>query len=246
MPQGVARHGATAAGGGVKRTRRILGICSIAAILAIPALTADTAWGARGGLPGTGQKTFNPAGDAEGNHCVTSEGVDANEIFGVSEQLLAQGTALDCGPVSAGEFYTPIGGALWFVNTSFEAVPAGYTPAAPTPVEDFLAKAKSLTYVIDSGTPHEKTYRYRVQDIVAVHAESELLPVSGAEFPMVVFLAKLPPLPPGDHTYQAIIEMSARHCDGLGTSSGNCLEAGRTTLCPPLPFTVVPRAAGKP
>ena len=225
--------------------RSVLGICSIVAIMASPVLTAGTAWGASDGLPGTGDKTFNPAGDADGNHCVTSEGRDANEVLGVSEQLLAQGTGLDCGPVSAGEFYIPIGGAVWLMNTSFEEVPADYTPAAPTPAEDFLAKAEWLTYVIDSDTPQEKTYRYRVEDIAAVYAVNEFFPASDLEWPVVHFLAKLPPLPPGDHTYEAIIEMSARHCDGLGTSSFNCLEAGRTSLCE-LPFTVVPRAAGKP
>lgn len=228
------------------RTRSVVGICSVAAILAMPALTAGTAWGANGGLPGTGDMTFNPAGDAEGNHCVTSEGRDANEVLSVSEQLLAQGTGLDCGPVSAGEFYIPIGGAMWFVNTSFEEVPADYTPAAPTPVEDFLAKAKSMTYVIDSGTPKEKTYSYRAGGIAVVHAESEFFPASGPDTPIFMFLAKLPPLPPGDHTYTTIIEMSARHCDGLGTSEFNCLEAGRTTFCEELPFTVVPRTAAKP
>jgi hypothetical protein len=47
--------------------------------------------------------------------------------------------------------------------------------------------------------------------------------------------------PPGDHQLGAVIDMSARHCDGLGTGpAAHCLAAGVTKLgvCP---FTVVSR-----
>lgn len=60
---------------------------------------------------------------------------------------------------------------------------------------------------------------------------------------------KLPPLPPGEHTYDAFVEMSARSCDGLGTREGepgliNCLPAGTTQLCR-IGFTVVQAPGSK-
>ena len=66
----------------------------------------------------------------------------------------------------------------------------------------------------------------------------DVFPISAPDFSEALFLAKLPPLPPGDHRVAFSIEMSNRHCDGLGTSSENCLNAGTTRLgsCP---FTVV-------
>jgi hypothetical protein len=60
----------------------------VSLLLATTSLTAYAAWGASGGLPGTGGKSFNPAADSEGNHCVSPEGVDANELLGISEYRL--------------------------------------------------------------------------------------------------------------------------------------------------------------
>lgn len=68
----------------------------------------------------------------------------------------------------------------------------------------------------------------------------DFFPVSAPDIPVVLFLAKLPPLPPGDHHVRAYIEMSARWCDGLGTAAENCLNAGTTRELVCL-FTVVPR-----
>ena len=62
--------------------------CLVRLLLATTSLTAYAAWGASGGLPGTGGKSFNPAADSEGNHCVSPEGVDANELLGISEYRL--------------------------------------------------------------------------------------------------------------------------------------------------------------
>jgi hypothetical protein len=212
--------------------------CVVAVLLATTSLTAATAWGARGGLPGTGDKSFNPAGNTGDNHCVGPEaGVDANELLGISQALVP------CEDVQAGEFYVPLTTGSWTMNTFWEAVPAGYTPSAPTPLEDFASKVRSMTYVVDPGTKQEHSYRYAAQDIMDVRSIHDFLPETGPDWPIALFLAELPPLPPGDHRIGAYIEMSARHCDGLGTDPAfNCVGAGITYLgwCP---FTVVPRAA---
>ena len=98
-----------------------------------------------------------------------------------------------------------------------------------------------MTFVVDPGTRQQRSYRYPAQDIMDVRTIQDFLPVTGPDWRIALFLAKLPPLPPGDHRVEADIEMSARHCDGLGTDPAfNCLAAGITKLgfCP---FTVVPR-----
>ena len=110
--------------------------CLVAVLLATTSLTAATAWGATGGLPGTGDRSFNPAGNTGDNHCISPEGVDANELLGISEQLVLPGV---CDVVQAGDFYVYFN-APWSLNSSWEAVPADYTPSAPIPLQDFLAK----------------------------------------------------------------------------------------------------------
>ena len=214
-----------------------LGTCVVAALLATASLTAGAAWGAAGGLPGTGDKTFNPAGSTGDNHCVSPEGVDANELLGISEQLVVPGF---CDVVQAGEFYAFFN-ATWEMNSFWEAAPADYTPSAPTPLQDFRSKVRSMTFVVDPGTKHEQSYRFRAQDILDVRTVHDFFPETGPGRPIAFFLAKLPPLPPGDHRIGAIIDMSARHCDGLGTDPLNCLGPGLTklTVCP---FKVVPNA----
>jgi hypothetical protein len=211
--------------------------CLVAVLLATTSLTAATAWGATGGLPGTGDRSFNPAGNTGDNHCISPEGVDANELLGISEQLVLPGV---CDVVHAGEFYVYFN-APWSLNSSWEAVPADYTPSAPTPLQDFLAKVRSMIYVVDPGTKRERSYRFAAQDIMDVRSIHDFFPETGPDWPVVHFLAQLPPLPPGDHRLGALIEMSARHCDGLGPDPAfNCVGAGITELgsCP---FTVVPR-----
>lgn len=221
----------------VRGLRMTLGACFVVLLLAATTVTAGAAWGASGGLPGTGDRSFNPAGNTGDNHCVSPEGVDANELLGISEQLVLAGA---CDVVQAGEFYVPLGPGSWNMNTFWEAVPADYTPSAPTPLQDFLSKVRSMTFVIDPGTAKERSYRFAAQDIMNVRTVHDFFPETGPDWPVALFLAKLPPLPPGDHRLGALIEMSARHCDGLGTDPAfNCVGAGITELgsCP---FTVVP------
>jgi hypothetical protein len=211
-------------------------------MLSALSMSAGAAWAAKGGQPGTGDSSFNPGPHSTGNHCVSPEGVDANELLGVSQQLFVAGV---CKVFESGEFYVPMGGwpGVWYMNTSWEATPADYIPSAPTPLEDFTSKVRSITYVVDPGTKRERSYRFRAQDIMDVRTVHDFFPESGPDWPTVLFLAKLPPLPVGDHHLETLIEMSARHCDGVGTDPGfNCLSAGLTsmTLCP---FKVVPRDA---
>lgn len=225
----------------IKRLQWRLVACLVAVLVAVTGLTAGTAWGAHGGLPGTGDKSSIPARHSGSNHCVTPEGVDANKLLGISEQLFQPDA---CNVLKTGEHYVPLGGpGFWYMNTFWEAVPADYTPSAPTPLEDFISKVRSVTYVVDPDTKQERSYRYTAQAIMDVRTIRDFFPETGPEWPTALFLAKLPPLPPGHHRLGTSIEMRARHCDGLGTDPVvNCLGAGLTkiTVCP---FTVVPHDA---
>jgi len=220
------------------------GACLVAVLLATTSLSAGAAWGATGGLPGTGDKRFNPAHDTEGNHCVSPDGVDANALLGISEALFMPGA---CDVFEAGEFYVPLGPGSWFVNDHWGAVPTGYSPSAPTPVEDYVSKLRSATYVVDPGTARARSYRYRAQYVVAVSTSRDFLPLSAPAYPVVLLLPKLPPVAPGDHRLAVSVELSARHCDGIDAQPANCLPAG-TTLLTICPFWVKPRstAGSKP
>jgi hypothetical protein len=110
-------------------------------------------------------------------------------------------------------------------------------------LEDFVSKVRSMTFVVDPGTKQERSYRFTAQDIMDVRTVHDLFPETGPDWPIPLFLAKLPPLRPGDHWLGVFIEMSARHCDGFGTDPAvNCLRAGITRLAV-CPIRVVARNA---
>jgi len=226
------------------RSRMVLGACLVAVLLATSSVAAGPAWAASGGLPGTGDIRFNPGGDAEGNHCVTPEGVDVNELLGISEFLMAPWNP--CFAVPAGEFWVPFFASAWNMNSSWEVVPADYTPSAPTPLEDFLSKVRSVTFTVDPGSALERSYRYAASDVLDVRSVHDFFP-SLPDVPTALFLAKLPPLPVGDHRIEVAVELSTRHCNGFGADfegnsvpGVNCLNSG-SGLVGRCPFIVVPR-----
>lgn len=79
----------------------------VAVRLSTMSMTAGTARGAAGGVPGTRDQSFNPGPHSTGDHCVSPEGVDANELLGISQQLFVPGA---CEVVETSEFYVPMGG----------------------------------------------------------------------------------------------------------------------------------------
>ncbi len=83
------------------------GACLVAVLLAMTSLTAGAAWGAGSGRPGPGDKSFNRAGHSTRHHCVSPEGVDANELLGIREQLFEPDA---CNVWETGERYVPLGG----------------------------------------------------------------------------------------------------------------------------------------
>src|SRR5262249_5405748 len=102
---------------------------------------------------GTGRGSVANAGNKE-NHCISPRGLDQNEFFGISAQIVID----YCPKVGAGEQWIPA--QLWFMNGTFEQVPEGLMPDGDTPLEDFIAKFSAVKYVIDPGTKQEKTVAF--------------------------------------------------------------------------------------
>jgi hypothetical protein len=155
----------------------------------------------------------------EGNHCISPEGADLNEFYGLSTQLVAS----FCDEVGSGEQWTP--SLSWRLNHTFEAVPEGFVPAGTTPLEDFVAKFSGVRYVIDPGTNQSKT--------TVFENVGDLFIGTFSGFPRVspVTLGTLNPLPIGEHTVEVYWEFSAMHCDGFDpVSNASCIPAGETKV----------------
>jgi hypothetical protein len=153
----------------------------------------------------------------EGNHCISPEGVDLNEFFGVSAQIVSS----FCNEIGSGQQWTM--SLSWSTNHTFAAVPEGFVPAGATPLEDFLAKFSGVKYVIDPGTEQSKTTVFQNTGNLFIGTFNGFPRVSP------VTLGTLKPLPVGEHTVEVYWELSAMHCDGLGTViEENCIPAGES------------------
>jgi hypothetical protein len=168
------------------------------------------------------------------NHCIAPSGLDLNELFGVSEQIVAPGSA-SCTEVSSGEPFRP-SVTPWFVNLTFEVVPEGFVAAGATPTEDFVAKFTAVKYVIDRGTRREQTYLFINHGNVWTGTFSTVALIN----PLT--LGTVRPQMIGSHSIETYWIFSAMHCDGFGDATGpggNCFPAGETQL-PTMAFTVTP------
>jgi hypothetical protein len=176
----------------------------------------------------------------QGNHCVSPSGVDLNEFFGISAQIVAQNPPeppflQGCDKVGAGERWT-VAQQVWIMPQTFEAVPNEFEPAGETPLADFLAKFEGVKYVIDPGTRHQRTVFIPTSDALFVNDVEE-----GFDLVSPTTLGTLGPLRVGPHLVQAFWVFSGMHCDGLGTDPDlQCLRAGET-LFNAVNFRVTPR-----
>lgn len=155
----------------------------------------------------------------KGEHCVHPDGRDLNAFYAVSERIVAP----FCAQLRAGEHWRPAG--AWLMASSFDKVPAGFQPAGATPLDDFHAKLVSVRYVVDPGTPQERSYTF---------TDTEKLwtgKLAGLPAINVVTLGALHPLSTGQHVYRQYWKFSAMHCDGLAANAQeNCLPAGETAM----------------
>jgi hypothetical protein len=171
---------------------------------ALGALAASLVFGAGAAVANT-----------RGEPCVTADGVDLNQRYGVAETIVTP----FCNRLRVGEHWrTP---AAWLMAPAFDAVPAGFVPAGATPLADFRAKLAGVRYVVDPGTRQERTYTF---------ANSSRLwsgVIDGLAAVNTVTLGRLHPLSKGQHVIDRYWQFSAMHCDGLAANAEeNCLPAG--------------------
>ncbi|WP_371616567.1 hypothetical protein [Streptomyces sp. NBC_00454] len=196
---------------------------------------------ALGGVAATAPASAAPASAAplpkpkhEVPHCVTDEG-DLNVLYHVKERLI--------GPAACRETYAKekwvriVPGWSTALSGEGAVYPDGYTPSRPDPIDDFNSKFVSATYILDRGTPQEKTFTYKKKQILRTGLTGpDGLPYSVAISPPF----KAPEL--GTHTTTVLFTLSAEHCDGFGTVvDENCLPGGTFPYTGDAPFTVVPK-----
>ncbi len=175
------------------------------------------------------------AGSKGGSDCIvqTASGpLDLNVFFEVAARIVIP----PCNQIGSGQPWTP--GAVWFMNTTFATVPAGFQPAGATPLDDFLAKFSGATYVVDRGTTEEKTYTFSGTGKLFVGT------MFGSPIVNTVTMATLKPLSAGQHVVEVYWSFTAMHCDGFGDviltsviGDGNCIPPGEH-LYWAIPFTV--------
>jgi hypothetical protein len=219
-----------------KRSKALRSLLSVACLAVIATVVAPGTRAATGGNPG-GTRAFDPAGDTEDNHCIAPSGNDWNELLDVSEQVLR------CPEVDSGEFSLPTPG--WFTNTSFEAVPEGFTPKGGTPMQDFTNKVTSYRYVVDAGTSTERGFTSAPATLRVIRLGDAFthFPQGFEDFPFAIEVSSIPPQSIGDHSVDVFVTMRAMHCDGFSeVESESCLPAGETFLGS-RQFTVRPAAA---
>jgi hypothetical protein len=178
----------------------------------------------------------DPPGQRDANHCVADEtGVDFNELFGVSEQIINR----FCLEATAGERWRTM--IPWIVSPEEGAVyPDGYTPLQAAPIDDFEAKVEYVKVIVDGGTRHERVLLFSGEEGLRSGFTFDQLEPGAPPLPTTVVLTPpLHPLSKGEHTRELIFSLSAMHCDGLSPDAElNCLPAGETTLFP-RPINVV-------
>ncbi|WP_150206449.1 hypothetical protein [Streptomyces venezuelae] len=165
-------------------------------------------------------------------HCLAPDGTDLNKLFDVKERIIGPE---GCRTAFAKEKWvrtTP----TWEVSGAAGAVyPEGYEPARVAPIDDFISKFVSATYVHDIGTPDEQSFTFSRNEVLRTGA------TNGGAYAVAVS----PPfkaLSVGTHTGTVFFTLTAEHCDGLGVDrEENCLPEGTFAYTGDIPFDVVPR-----
>lgn len=214
-------------------------------------------------FPGKGSDDldFNPAGDSEGAHCLNLFGVDLNALFDVSEPFVNR----NCREVKSGGFY--IANNHIILNEEYsedlrqQLEAMDYRFLGSNPMEDLFEKFASIRFEVRNGlTGKIREYEFSPSEIANhwdyIHddplvcsdfftfaCEGPLLGVPGTS-PMVAFLPKLPPLPPGSYSIDMYYTFSEAYNAGFGIASNSPynFEAGETLVFANF-FEVVKRAA---
>jgi hypothetical protein len=170
-------------------------------------------------------------------HCVAPDGLDVpagtdlNALFGESATIASQ--YYSCGTILAGSPWTVIIG-FNFAKT-WQHVPPGYVPAAPTPRQDFMSKLVAVRYAIDQGTPHEFSVEFANSPSLWIGDLNGYDPSIGDynqyDWAQTMTLGSIRPLSVGTHTVQKSVIMSGPQCDGIHSDfDASCLPGGETVV----------------
>jgi hypothetical protein len=162
------------------------------------------------------------------NHCITPAGDDLNEILGTPDAFIAP----FCTEAHVGDRWRAVL-RIQVAGADF-AFPAGYVPSQFPLDDDFLGKFVSGRYVVDAGTGRERTYTFSADQLVV---QTGAVP-DGTGFVRWT-TPSLHPLPPGQHSVDEYVTLSADFWDGLGVDPGiNLIPAGES-LAGSVQFDVV-------
>ena len=155
---------------------------------------------------------------------------------------------------------------MWFTNTSYNAAvragldATGYHYASQKPIEDFIAKVKTLTYVVvDFATLAEVArFNFDASKVAVVVKQGDIfgawgtdpwsMPAVGIEYtaaqtallPTAYFMGVVKGnLPPGKYRVQVHFLMTDVHNDGLGLEPGDFIGPGDIAYGQP-PLLVTP------
>ncbi|MEV0170247.1 hypothetical protein AB0I00_03810 [Streptomyces sp. NPDC050803] len=183
-------------------------------------------------LAGAGTAQAQPSPD---HNCVYEE-ININELLGIRERVIGPPP---CREALAGERWSRVGPSWATASGPEDAVyPDGYEPREEAPIEDFNAKFEGARYVVDRGTPQERTFVFGREVLRTGFTEPSGRPFSIPASP------SLPPRSLGEHTVVTFLRLSEDHCDGLGTDpEQNCLPAGEFQWTGDTPFEVFPRGS---
>jgi hypothetical protein len=185
--------------------------------------TVAAAWERRVGAEDRVQSVvrFDPGGP---NHCLNGFGIDLNLVFGVPEEIVFG----SCTTVTARARWRPL--TFWYMNTVFDQVPPEFVPAGATPLEDLVAKLKSVKVVIDGGTTRQRTTVFAPNKALRIDQTFADYNPYDAAYPMAATLPRMASLRAGAHTVQFIWTLSAQHCDGFDVTVDNCLASGDNSM----------------
>ncbi|KPM56900.1 hypothetical protein ACG83_03405 [Frankia sp. R43] len=229
MNQSIERESAGITRGPARRRHRLLrGMATAALATTMGVSLAGTA------LADTPQRAALGEGRPTKHACITADGTNLNEFFHIRQQIIGPPT---CRTAVAGEPWVRIGpGWVTAASAATAVYPADYTPTKPNPIDDFNSKFLRARFVVDIGTPQEKSFGFGRKALRTGFFTEDGLPFSQPVSP------PLRPLRVGQHTSTVFLTLRARHCDGLGTvPDENCLPAGEFAYTGNTPFEVVPR-----
>ncbi len=216
-------------------------------------LTLGAAHAAPPAAPWTGHPGVDPGGPNTPSLCTAPWGVDLCALTGVTTAV-AVPTDWGGAAIQAGSWWTPLIG--WGTNAQGGILPDfpltypdGYVTAYPDdPMQDFVSKLVQFRVVVDPGTPHQRTYEFpdptdlaRVMTIGDYWGPGGLWGFSAINpGQWIAFVPVFDPLSMGRHEIHLVWTLSAEHCDGFPSTSGeplsveggHCIPAGDFSFFP--------------